>query len=105
MNALGMAYEWTMTPNKATEVTLPANTLLTVDRIYVRQGVEDYNSVTFRIKKGDCPDAKFGGIRFWAKLYDVNTIVCFPIGGKDNEFTAKFFQSFGIVGQRLLDLD
>lgn len=37
------------------EITIPKDTRLRVDRIYIRQGVQDYNSVTFRIKKKGCP--------------------------------------------------
>lgn len=48
-------------------VTLPKNSKLTIDRIYVRKGAADFDSVTFRV---------FGlgkkSIRFWAKLKDVN---------------------------------
>lgn len=61
---------------KQTEVALPAGTTLTVSRIYVRQGVSDYDSVTFSLKKGDHgTDKKIHG-RFWAKLGDVNRMVC-----------------------------
>lgn len=50
-------------------VTLPSGTELVVDRIYIRAGVEDFNSLTFRTKMGK------KSIRFWAKLADVNKIV------------------------------
>ena len=66
-------------------MTLPINTILKVVRIYIRQGLEDYDSITFVIE--DCPilelkSKKSGGLykgkqlRFWAKLEDVNTIIC-----------------------------
>ena len=60
------------------EVLMPARTILSFDRIYIRKGVEAYDSVTFRIhkKKGNCPNENFLGTRFWAKLNDVNNIVC-----------------------------
>jgi hypothetical protein len=63
-------------------VTLPRGSKLSVSRIYIRNGVSAYNSVTFtlikvRKKKGE-PQPPHG--RFWAKLYDVNQIVCYPIG-------------------------
>lgn len=63
-------------------VTLPAGTVLVVDRIYVRKGSKDFDfdSVTFRIK--ECPAGdlmsrrpKYRAIRFWAKLEDVNGMV------------------------------
>ena len=49
-------------------VTLPKDTVLTVDRIYIRQGGDDYASVTFRAR---LPYDK-RSYRFWAKLDDVN---------------------------------
>lgn len=57
------------------EVTLPVDTILTVDRIYIRQGKSEYSSVTFRsiiegVKKKP---------RFWAKLEDVNRIYFEPV--------------------------
>lgn len=51
---------------------LPINTLLVVDRIYIRKGSSDYSSVTFRIKS--CSIKEYVGKRFWAKLKDCNTI-------------------------------
>lgn len=90
---------------KVGEITLPTNTLLSVDRIYVRNGAKDFDSVTFRIKKGECPDPKFQGIRFWAKLSDVNKIVCYPIGGKNaTPSIISAFMPFATAGERLLDL-
>jgi len=68
-------------------VTLPAGTVLNVSRIYIRMGCLDYDSVTFSIKKGKCPEKKVHG-RFWAKLKDVNRIVCFPIGETKDVFEA-----------------
>ena len=55
-------------------VTLPAGTVLEFDRIYIRKGVEAFNSVTFRIPKSN-PDKKFRSCRFWAKLKDVNKLM------------------------------
>ena len=66
------------------QVTLKKDTVLKVDRIYIRKGADDYSSVTFNI--AESPEkfltlAKDGGTlpkgtkrRFWAKLQDVNTI-------------------------------
>jgi len=68
-------------------VTLPAGTILRVSRIYIRQPFTNYDSVTFSIKKGECPDKKVHG-RFWAKLKDVNKIVSFPIGETHDVFEA-----------------
>lgn len=57
------------------QVVIPKGTVLTVRRIYIRQGGGDYDSITFTIPKGCCPDKKIHG-RFWAKLADVNLIKC-----------------------------
>ena len=54
-------------------VTLPAGTVLIVDRIYLRKGGSDFDSITFRIK--ECPSNKaLAKKRFWAKLHHVNLI-------------------------------
>jgi hypothetical protein len=45
-------------------MTFNAGTKLIVDRIYIRKGAKDYSSMTFR----------YGKLRFWAKLHDVNTM-------------------------------
>jgi hypothetical protein len=65
-------------------MTLPVNTILKLDRIYIRQGSEEYDSITFLVE--DCPYPELRGkkakgfltgkLRFWAKLDDVNTIDC-----------------------------
>lgn len=55
-------------------VTVPKGTVLTVDRVYIRQGIGNYDSVTFRILKGDSPDERFHKTRFWAKLEDCNNM-------------------------------
>lgn len=58
------------------QATLPKGTVLTVDRIYIRgrgADAEQYNSVTFKIKKGEMPGKKWtGSIRFWVRLDDLN---------------------------------
>lgn len=61
-------------------VTIPPGTCLTLDRLYIRHGLQDFDSLTFILT--DCPDAilkpkKLGGqrtgrIRFWAKLEEAN---------------------------------
>lgn len=48
--------------------TLPKGTTLKVDRIYIRKGAGDYDSVTFFMP------GTGKRIRFWAKLADVNRI-------------------------------
>lgn len=54
------------------QTVLPAGTVLTVDRIYIKKGLREYNSLTFMVKKA--PFVKKGKVRFWAKLGDVNNI-------------------------------
>lgn len=57
--------------------TLPAGTLLTIDRYYIRQGAGDFDSVTFSLPFQPLPGYSFGkkrASRFWAKLEDVNEI-------------------------------
>jgi hypothetical protein len=59
------------------DITLPAGAILRVDRIYIRHGAEAFNSVSFYVK--ECPGLTTGkkgkGLRFWAKLADVNKMV------------------------------
>jgi hypothetical protein len=62
-------------------VTLPKETILEVDRVYIRAtnknktGDDDYDSLTFKII--DCPTINQKKVRFWAKLNDVNNIQFF----------------------------
>lgn len=66
------------------EITLPAGTELTVDRVYIRKGAGDYSSLSFYIadtplmalKPAGKGGFKKGRRRFWAKLADVNRIEC-----------------------------
>jgi hypothetical protein len=53
-------------------VTIPAGSLLRVERIYIRNGNTEFDSVTFIIQ--DSPNKAFLKKRFWAKLDDVNNI-------------------------------
>jgi hypothetical protein len=59
---------------KFLRVTIPKGTQLAFDRLYIRRGSEAFNSVTFRVKSS--PEKKLKGKRFWAKLPDVNNIMC-----------------------------
>ena len=57
--------------DQAIEATLPKGTVLTVARVYIRNGSAGaYNSLTFNAVR---PGEK-KSYRFWAKLDDVNTI-------------------------------
>ncbi len=53
-------------------VTIPKGRILTVDRIYIRRGVSDYDSISFRVRNPAVKKSK--SQRFWAKLKDVNGI-------------------------------
>ncbi len=80
--------------------TLEKGTVLTIDRIYIRKGKSEWDSVSFLISKapnddkraqktaipsrygsktadpGHRPEQKYQGSRFWAKLQDVNEVYC-----------------------------
>ena len=68
--------------DEPTTFTLPAGTILKVDRIYIRKGAGDYSSLTFLItdssdkrvvtkkKGGSAPKA----VRFWVHLDHANKI-------------------------------
>lgn len=66
----------------AISVTIPKDTIIQVDRIYIRKGKSDYSSITFYAKNlGSVSVTNWyrsktinKGIRFWAKLADCNTI-------------------------------
>ena len=68
-------------------ITMPAGTVLQIDRIYLRKGSEDFDSLTFLLV--DSPDEKLkpwkrikpgakaalnAALRFWAKLPDVQGV-------------------------------
>jgi hypothetical protein len=57
-----------------TEWTIPKDTRLVVDRVYIRKGkdMKDFDSITFRIEKQK--GNKLTG-RFWLKRSDVNNLV------------------------------
>lgn len=105
--------------NQEMLVTLPAGTVLSVDRIYIRKGAVAYDSLTFYLKRS--PDPRFQiqrqgkngkplapknrSMRFWAKLADVNNIVCQPIRPEGaNEETLKAYESFSGTGVRVLEI-
>lgn len=67
---------------------LEARTVLRIDRIYIRKGKDDFDSISFIVT--DSPDKIMGTkqnkcstmIRFWAKLDDVNNIDCELLEGR-----------------------
>jgi len=56
------------------EYTLPKDTVLVVDRVYIRKGkdMKEFDSITFRVEKQK--GSKLTG-RFWLKRSDVNNLV------------------------------
>lgn len=76
---------WRADANQSIGCALPAGTILTVDRIYIRKGKSEWDSVTFWVK-GPVPgdenrpqNQKLKGARFWAKLEHVNEIEYEPL--------------------------
>lgn len=81
---------WVRIDKESETVTLKAGSVLSVDRIYIRKGGEDYSSLTFWLKgtalyngeefnigklNDDATTFLKGKVRFWAKLDQVNKIV------------------------------
>lgn len=60
-------------------IILPAETILVIDRMYIRKNLKNFDSITFRLK--NCDVLKIKNKRFWAKLDDVNKIECEVIDG------------------------
>lgn len=50
--------------------TLPKGSVLTVDRIYIRKGAADFDSISFWLVGSK--------LKFWARLDNVNEIHCAP---------------------------
>jgi hypothetical protein len=57
-----------------TTVLIPSGSVLSVDRIFIRKGMDDWSSLTFYLK--ECPGISLKKKpRFWAKLADCNNIM------------------------------
>ena len=98
---------WRDEPATPIPVTFPKGTVLSIDRIYVRRGKTDYDSLTFNLisTSHEKLQKKKGRIRFWAKLADVNAIECYPIGSPTQKIEDSVFSSYvvlGGLGKRLL---
>lgn len=50
--------------------TIPEGTVLTIDRIYLRKGKEEFDSITFILNKPK--GVKGPMVRFWVRLDEVN---------------------------------
>lgn len=72
--------QYYMNKIESVTVVIPAGTIMKIDRIYIRAGQTDFNSVTFRVLAANAKKidwgrpVKEGGFRFWASLDDVNQI-------------------------------
>jgi hypothetical protein len=81
-------------------IELPKGLVLKIDRIYIKKGLSQYSSITFRIPKPknkreeeEMPLNKiYSGVMFWAKLHEINGTE-FSIVLK-NEETKKLFEKF-----------
>lgn len=72
-SSVGTVWGWQgMNPH---QVTLPVGTVLEFDRIYIRQGNEDYNSVTWRVLAAPGLPKKVVGTRFWVHVNQANEMV------------------------------
>lgn len=63
--------------NKVYNVTIPTGTVLIVDRIYIRQGLQEWSSITFYAEGIGSGKGHFGrpkSARFWATLVDCNKL-------------------------------
>lgn len=68
---------WEESRNPHVSFVLPAGSLLSIDRIYIRKGVKEFSSLTFYLKETTwkpLAKKKKGATRFWAKLQDVNNV-------------------------------
>lgn len=76
------ASDWSEQGRIVATCTLPIDTVLSVDRIYIRKGLDQFDSITFQVE--DCPEERFrskkmggtssGKPRFWVRLDEANTI-------------------------------
>lgn len=61
-------------------ITLPKDTVLRIDRIYIRSGKSQFDSITFTVVSHPSQEShkgsfgKIGVGRFWAKLTNINEI-------------------------------
>lgn len=67
-------------PFKTTVIDLPKGLILKVNRVYIRQGLSQYSSITFtcskpktKLEREQSPNnIKFAGSKFWVKLHECN---------------------------------
>lgn len=101
IQASGYEYRYGRGTPVVGQVTLPANTKLCIDRVYIRGKGDDnrrFDSITFYVD--ETSDERFankkqggkfsGRPRFWVKLRDANKIVCDVVPVADEDAAAKF---------------
>ena len=73
MKCITQVHENYTSYNYYTEYTLPKDTRLVVDRVYIRKGkaMKEFDSITFRVEKQK--GSNLSG-RFWLKRSDVNNL-------------------------------
>jgi hypothetical protein len=82
MTLLGDARDVVRYDPQPSHATLPPGTELIIDRYYIKNGLSDFDSVSFRMKGVSAvPKSRYASekltkrqVRFWAKLDDVNTM-------------------------------
>ena len=86
LDSLGIPHMSTYSePKAASVIALPPMTVLVVRRIYIREGVSEYDSVTFSLPRMDNMHIQWQKpsnqqLRFWVKLHDANKIECEYLG-------------------------
>ncbi len=87
------ANRWGNAQPKFFDMMLPAGTVLKIDRVYIRKGLQDYSSITFLVVSSPFRAAatkKNGGTsnksaRFWVKLAETRNIQIADREVKTNE--------------------
>lgn len=84
--------------NVNNEVIIPAGSILKIDRIYIRKGMDEYSSITFYLT--DVPGEKIKKQRFWAKLKDVNNIDFEKHIEQDLSRMLNFEKQYYLIGEK-----
>ena len=75
-------------------IDLPKGLVLKVDRIYIRKGLSQYSSISFKIPKPKNKSEKlemplnelWSGASFWVKLHECNGTEFSPVVGNEETF-------------------
>lgn len=83
---------------------LPRGLVLTINRIYIRQGKSDYDSITFSVPQK--LNNEFKGVygRFWAKLSDVNRLQFEKFVPGKNSWVSSVYDEYGEEEFNFLEL-